>query len=78
MGFPSQPLHHSCVAHRNYDIKTATLEEINMKLHVGAMLRQAWHGEPFSLEAFINGEDEVLHEGAFWNLYWVAVKKIRR
>jgi hypothetical protein len=49
-----------------------------MKLHVGAMLRQAWHGEEFSVEAFIGGEDEVLQDTAFWREYWVWVKIVRR
>jgi voltage-gated sodium channel len=62
----------------SYDTDTTTLEEINMKLHVGAMLRQAWNGDPFSIDKFLSREEEVREKDPFWRQYWWWVKRVRR
>jgi voltage-gated sodium channel len=63
---------------RNYDTDHFPLEEINMKLRVGAMLRQAWNGDAFSMENFLSGREEVLEPNELWRAYWVWVKQARR
>jgi voltage-gated sodium channel len=56
-----------------YDAQVEPLEEINTKLKVGAMLRQAFDGQPFPLEIFSGTPDGIIKHAhpptrRFWSL----------
>jgi voltage-gated sodium channel len=61
-----------------FEKTAAGLESINMRLRVGALLRQAYEGVPFPLEIFVGEDGELLHSMWRQRMHWGFVKAVRR